>query len=212
MLGGYVDVKNRGFNETISSNNNKTNVSKIRWDANYNGNHGNMTLDLSRNGRKKHIDVAFDNQDLAEILNVPAVNLSLERRLKRDFLRENNKTRRNHYNYNNNYDKPMIIEIVRQPSKNTNTNTNTNTTDSPYDFENVTSTNPVNLIQSSDIFSSLGDHNRKLTHLSSPEMDEELILPLSKYSTSTSSRKKNRKSTKKYKVLRKPKSSKKSYK
>ena len=205
MLGGYVDVKNRGFNETISSNNNKTNFSKIRWDANYNGNHGNMTLDISKNGRKKHIDVAFDNQDLAEILNVPAVNLSLERRLKRDFLRGNNKTRRNHYN-----DKPMIIEIFRQPSK----NTNTNTTDSP-DFENVTSTNPVDLIQSSDIFSSLGDHNRKLTHLSSPEMDEELILPLSKYSTSTSStssRKKNRKSTKKYKVLRKPKSSKKSYK
>ena len=63
MLGGYVDVKNRGFNETISSNNNKTNVSKIRWDANYNGNHGNMTLDISKNGRK----ITSDDSRLGDI-------------------------------------------------------------------------------------------------------------------------------------------------
>ena len=55
--GRYIKVKNRGFNETITRKNHINNISKIRWNANYNGNNGNMELDISKNGRNKHVAV-----------------------------------------------------------------------------------------------------------------------------------------------------------
>ena len=104
MLGEYVNVKNKGFNQTIIHNNSKRfKQSKISWDANYDGQNGNMALDISKNGRKKHIDIKFNNEDLADILNIPSVNVPLEQRLRNDFLG----------NYGNN--PPMIIEFMSRP-------------------------------------------------------------------------------------------------
>ena len=93
----------------------------------------------------------------------------------------------------------MIIEIVRQPDTNTIESSDIFTSDS----------SPLDLNQSSDIFRNLGNRSRKLTHLSSPAFDEKLILPLSTRKKNTKS---NRTTKKVYKVLRKPKSYKKSYK
>ena len=101
---GEYKVTNHGFNQTAVLNGDYqlNNISKISWDANYNGQNGNMALDISKNGHNKHIDVKFNNEDLAEILNVPSVTMPLEQRLKSDFLIKNRKTRK----------RPMIVELI----------------------------------------------------------------------------------------------------
>jgi len=83
MLDTYI--KNRGATKTLIYNNNRNNVNEINWDADYDGEVANISLDLQNNGRQKHYDVTLDNEDLANILNVPSVNMPLDRRLKRDF-------------------------------------------------------------------------------------------------------------------------------
>jgi hypothetical protein len=198
MFKQFANIKNRGFNETIVRNNGKKNYSKMNWDANYNGNEGNFSLDISKNGKNKHIDVHFDNQDLAQLFNIPSVNMPLEQRLKKDFLLKK-KTRKNYHTHNH---EPMIIEIMKQPSTSfddsdtSSTNTTTNTT---------TNTNYTSL---DDMFHLKGPRSiRNLTHISSPLYGEELVLPL----TITQKRKRSPKTRTKrvYKVVRVPKSSKK---
>jgi len=78
-------VKNRGTTQTIISNNNNSNLSQVNWNAVYDGNEANISVDINSNGNLKHYDVYLDNQDLANILNLPSVDLSLDKRLKRDF-------------------------------------------------------------------------------------------------------------------------------
>jgi hypothetical protein len=84
MLDTYI--KNRGATKTLIYNNNNHNaVNEINWDADYDGKVANISVDLQNNGRLKHYDITLDNEDLANILNVPSVNMPLDRRLKRDF-------------------------------------------------------------------------------------------------------------------------------
>jgi len=83
MLDTYI--KNRGSTKTLIYNNNQNDVNEINWDADYDGKVANISVDLQNNGRLKHYDVTLDNEDLANILNVPSVNMPLDRRLKRDF-------------------------------------------------------------------------------------------------------------------------------
>jgi hypothetical protein len=83
MLDTYI--KNRGTTKTLIYNNNHNNINEIHWDADYDGNTANISLDLQNNGKQKHYDIIPDNEDLANILNVPSVQSPLEKRLKRDF-------------------------------------------------------------------------------------------------------------------------------
>ena len=83
MLDTYI--KNRGTTKTLIHDNNHNVVNEIDWDVDYDGKTANISLDLQNNGKKKHYDVTLDNKDLANILNVPSVNLPLEKRLRRDF-------------------------------------------------------------------------------------------------------------------------------
>ena len=179
MLNKMVNIKNRGFNETIVRNNGKKQYSKMHWDGKYNGNEGELSLDVSKNGANKHIEVHFDNQDLAQLLNIPSVNMPLESRLKKDFFK--NKTRKNYHSSN-----PIVIEFLKQPDS---IHSDSNSDSHTYTYDDT----------------SESDY---LTHISSPEMDEAFLLPL------TTIRKPRKKAPKKvtkriYKVLRAPKSSKK---
>jgi len=83
MLDTYI--KNRGATKTLIYNNNHNAVNEINWDADYDGKVANISLDLQNNRRLKHYDIRLNNEDLANILNVPSVNMPLDRRLKRDF-------------------------------------------------------------------------------------------------------------------------------
>ena len=83
MLDTYV--RNRGTTKTIIHNNRHNDVSEINWDADYDGDFANISLDLNQNGKTNHYDVKLDNEDLANILNVPSVNLPIHNRLSDDF-------------------------------------------------------------------------------------------------------------------------------
>lgn len=89
MLDTYI--KNRGSTKTIIHNNNQNNIKEINWDADYDGQNANISLDLTDNGKSGHYDIKLNNNDLAKMLNFDSVNLPLDQRLKSDFGRKKNK-------------------------------------------------------------------------------------------------------------------------
>ena len=85
MLNTYI--KNRGHTETLIHNNNQNKFNKIDWDADYDGNVANISLTSDLNGNQTQYDIQLDNQDLANILNVPSVDMPIHKRLEMDFNR-----------------------------------------------------------------------------------------------------------------------------
>jgi len=106
MLNTYV--KNRGETKSIIHSNNHNKVSQVKWDADYDGHDGNISLDILDNNKKKHIDLKFDHHDLEQIFNVPTENTSLDKRLLRDFSMT-------HAHNKKKINAPMVIELI-QPS------------------------------------------------------------------------------------------------
>ena len=82
-------IKNKGITETIINDNNQLHINKTNWDANYDGNTANILVDTSTNGKHNVYAIQLDNEDLASLLNVPSDNITLEKRLIRDFKRKN---------------------------------------------------------------------------------------------------------------------------
>jgi len=149
MLDTYV--RNRGATKTIIHNNMYNDVSEINWDADYDGDFANISLDLNQNGKTKHYDVKLDNEDLANILNVPSVNLPIHRRLSDDFKyinypRERERERRSR-------PRPMLVEFenIQQPLL-------------PYQIQSR-----PHSIKNPQFY----------THISSPLQNEEILVPLS---------------------------------
>jgi hypothetical protein len=87
MLNTYI--KNRGTTKTIIYDNNRNHINEINWDANYDGNVANISIDTEGNGKSKHFDIKLDNNDLANLLNIQSVNMPIDKRLKIDFNEEN---------------------------------------------------------------------------------------------------------------------------
>lgn len=79
-------IKNKGVTQTVFSNNNHKTRNEIKWKASYDGDHANIKVDLNDNGKKNKYRMQLNNQDLANLLSIPAVNKPLESRLQRDFL------------------------------------------------------------------------------------------------------------------------------
>lgn len=83
MLNTYI--KNRGITKTIFHDNNHNHVNQINWDADYDGDVANISVDSNTDGKRNHYAVSLDNQDLANILTIPSVDIPLDKRLKMDF-------------------------------------------------------------------------------------------------------------------------------
>lgn len=83
MLNTYI--KNRGTTKTIVHNNNNNHINQINWDADYDGDVANISINTNSDGIRDHFDITLDNQDLANILNVQSVNMPIHQRLKNDF-------------------------------------------------------------------------------------------------------------------------------
>jgi hypothetical protein len=83
MLNTYV--KNRGFTQTLVHNNNSNNFNETNWDADYDGELANINVSSNTNGNKEIYNVSLDNDDLVKILSVPSINMSLDKRLKKDY-------------------------------------------------------------------------------------------------------------------------------
>jgi hypothetical protein len=86
MLNTYI--KNRGVMKTIIHDHNKNKVNELNWDADYDGDKANLILSSTTDGKKKQIGIQLDNNDLANLLNIPSVSMPLHRRLKEDFIKE----------------------------------------------------------------------------------------------------------------------------
>jgi hypothetical protein len=54
-------------------------------DINYDGNKANVVIDSNINGKRENVNLTLDNEDLAKILNIPSVNIPLDKRLQNDF-------------------------------------------------------------------------------------------------------------------------------
>jgi hypothetical protein len=168
MLDTYI--KNRGSTKTIIHDNNKNKVNEIKWDADYDGNEANISLDLNNNKKSEHYNIKLDNNDLANILNINSVKTPIHKRLKNDFKKV--KFHRNPSVYN------IYLDDFQAPDLEP----------KPISFNNlITKYNPTVSLDSPDSLDSLDEPiiNELLqiaspndTHFSSPLTDEELIIPL----------------------------------
>ena len=191
MLNQKINIKSKGFNQTIISDNNNNNKkrSKIDWNAHYDGDQGNISLNIAENNKKKHFDIQFNNDDLVQLFNIPSVDMSLEKRLRNDFLKKSNRTQKYRH-------VPMVIEVLN---------------DRPL-YDNApdmfSANDSLQQLESPEIMS---NNSNKLTHISSPTFNEELILPFTIKPISQRKKRAHKRHSKKvYKVLRVPKTYRKS--
>jgi len=179
MLNTYI--KNRGLTQTIIHKNNQNQFNEINWDAIYDGNNANISVNLNKNGKQNNFNISLDNQDLANILNVPSINMPLHKRLQMDFENENPVFKHD----------PNIYQIQLPPNMNQQMFEESNPIQSSFEpsYEDLLHTN----------------------HLSSPLSNEELIIPLTIDAKSQDKKnhkhKKTHKTHKTYKVYKKIKSS-----
>jgi hypothetical protein len=71
--------------KTIIHDNNDNHVNVINWDADYDGDIANISVNSNIDGKRKHYGLSLDNQDLANLLTIPSVNTPIDKRLKMDF-------------------------------------------------------------------------------------------------------------------------------
>ena len=83
MLNTYI--QNRGITQTLINNNNQQQFNQINWDADYDGQQANISFTSNTDGNKKQIDIQLDNEDLANILNIPSEPIPIDKRLLMDF-------------------------------------------------------------------------------------------------------------------------------
>lgn len=182
-------IKNKGYTKTIIHNNNKNNVNELKWDADYDGNHANILLTSTNDGKKKKFGIQLDNNDLASLLNIRSINMPLDRRLKEDFINEQ---------------KPQLLQIQLPETD----------TESPEIIEFPQMETPE-ITPAQPLHTSIEDLLSSKNFLSSPMPDDELIIPItindrpSNNYTLTSRRRHRRPKTHKtyrvYKIYKKPK-------
>jgi len=201
MLNTYI--KNRGITQTLVNNNNQKQFNQINWDADYDGQNANISFTSDTDGNKNHFDITLDNEDLANMLNIPSVSTPIDKRLQMDF---DDSFRR----------QPQILQIEipqlktptvqpRLPSYMVESKSPLVQTKSPLVEEPETDEQTIDeLLQSI----------KSNSYLSSPLPDEELIAPISiddktinNFTLTPHRRHKRPKTHKTYKVYKKPKSS-----
>ena len=100
----YIDNKGITQTKVYDNNNNKINEKDIKWDAKYDGNIADINLEMKNDGEKKKLYMKFNNEDLAEILNVPSVGNDLLKRIKNDYKKPKSNKNRNPFIQTNIHD------------------------------------------------------------------------------------------------------------
>lgn len=83
MLDTYI--KKQGVTQTMVHHNNNNHFNQIKWDADYDGNTANISVNSNIDGKRDRFHITLDNDDLADILNIPSVNMPIDKRLELDF-------------------------------------------------------------------------------------------------------------------------------
>jgi hypothetical protein len=171
MLDTYI--KNRGMSKTIVHKNNRNIINKTNWDADYDGNVANISLDLSKNGRNKHLDFKFTNNDLANLLSIPSVNQPIHKRLKMDFQKPESSLE----------DIFLELDPDSDSDSDSSDSSDSDSDSSALDLNNIN----MNTIFDSNPLSDkpttqISPIQELLTHISSPKSNEEFIMPFQDYS------------------------------
>jgi hypothetical protein len=179
-------IKNKGISKTIIHNNNKNYYNEIDWDADYDGEVAKISLNINDNGINEHFNAQINNDEMAELFNIPSKGTAIDKRLYNDFLGKRPKK----------FDEHNMILIYKQPK--------------PKPIKKV-----VKFIEPNEIVDSLENimipQEDKYTHISSPFPEENLLFPLQikTHKTRHKTRHGTRNSTrhnrhhKKYKISRK---------
>jgi len=174
MLDTYI--KNRGTTKTIIHNNNHNTVNETKWDADYDGTVANVSLDLSKNGRNKHLDFKLTNNDLANILTVPSVSQPIHKRLKMDFNKPESF-------------KQIFLELDTDSDSSSSSDSDSSSdseSESEFPLENMDTLFNNDVLNNNDVlendFKQSSPIQELLTHISSPTSNEEFIMPFQDYS------------------------------
>jgi hypothetical protein len=180
-------IKTKGITKTLIHNNNKNYINELNWDADYDGEKANISLDIDENGTKGHINMKMNNDELAELLNIPSESTMLDERLYNDFFRNSP---------NNEY---KIIEIEELPKSTIHNRNKFHLLKDSFEKHKKKVRFANEKLTAKDIY----------THISSPEPDEEILFPLVISDTKTRKHRghKKPKSHVTYKVYRKNKNS-----
>ena len=82
-------IKNVGFTKTLIQNNGKNIQNEVKWSGDYDGNFANIEIDVNDNGNHEFMSMKLNNNDLKNLLGIQPIPISLEKRLKDDFLSQN---------------------------------------------------------------------------------------------------------------------------
>ena len=188
MLNTYI--KNQGLSQTVIYNNNKkqNEFNEVNWNADYDGNQANISVTSNSNGDKKRYNVSLDNNDLANMLGVPSVNMPIDRRLDMDF---------NSPTFGND---PSILKIDLPEIEDL--------------INDMTDTTAASLRPKAASLRPKAASSKIQSYLSSPLSNEEFIVPITiddktidNYTFMPGKRHKHKKHHKTYKVYKKVKSS-----
>jgi len=188
-------IKNKGISKTIIHKNNKNYYNEMNWDADYDGEKANISLDIDDNGSKGHVEMKINNDELSEILNIPTVNKTIDKRLYSDFLTRTPKHIED--------DKIIQIYIKPKPILHDN-NFNLVKHKKKVRFDDSDS----ELVDSIENLIDPSLSEQKYTHISSPVSQEEIVFPLNVVSKRTRKHRHRKPKTHfTYKVYRRNKSS-----
>ena len=79
-------MKTKGVGKIYTQTGTERHSMEASWDVDYDGDEMDMNVDIVQDGKKQHIHEKLDNEDLAQLLNLPAKKRSLHDRLSQDFL------------------------------------------------------------------------------------------------------------------------------
>ena len=85
-----VYIRSKGATKTLIRSNNIEKIKQFDWDADYNGERANISLDMSEKGEHDHYKIQLSNDDLKKLFIVPSVNQPIHQRLQNDFLEHKN--------------------------------------------------------------------------------------------------------------------------
>ena len=167
MLDTYI--KNRGMTKTIVHKNNHNTINETNWDADYDGSVANVSLDLSKNGRNKHLDFKFTNDDLANMLSIPSVSQPIHKRLKMDFKKPESF-------------KQIFLELEPDSDSSSDSDSDSDSDSSSDSDSEVPFKRTDTPFYNDKKVSSPLEIQELLTHISSPLPNEEFIMPFQDYS------------------------------
>lgn len=187
MYNNNYYIKSKGSLQTFVNNNNNNNqFNEIDWDAGYDGDVANVILSSNNNGKQQIYNVKLDNEDLANLLNVPSISGPIDKRLQMDF--NNNRFR----------PEPNIYKI-ELPVFN--------------DYQPRQINHSYQVEEPESIENILQSMKQPSSYLSSPLSNEELIVPISiddktlnQYTLTPNKHHAHKKTHKTYRVYKKPKS------